>query len=43
MKRFDMTADRAIDYLRRISSNTDMKPANVAAAIARTRRLTDAS
>jgi AmiR/NasT family two-component response regulator len=43
MERFDMTADQSFDYLRRISSNTNMKLANVAAEIARTRRLPDTS
>jgi GAF domain-containing protein len=41
MERFDMTADQAFDYLRRISSNTNVKLAHVAAEIARTRRLPD--
>ncbi|UUW91019.1 GAF and ANTAR domain-containing protein [Pimelobacter simplex] len=39
MERFDMTADQAFDYLRRISSNSNRKVAVVAAEIARTRRL----
>ena len=43
MERYDMTADQAFDYLRRISSNTNMKVAIVAAEIARTRRIPDAS
>jgi AmiR/NasT family two-component response regulator len=41
MERFDMTADEAFDHLRRISSNTNVKLAHVAADIARTRRLPD--
>ena len=41
MERFDMTADQAFDYLRRISSSTNKKLANVAAEIAQTRRLPD--
>lgn len=39
---FDMTADQAFDYLRRISSNSNRKVAEVAAEIAQTRRLPDA-
>jgi hypothetical protein len=39
MERFDMSADQAFDYLRRISSTTNRKVAVVAAEIASTRRL----
>ena len=39
MERYDMTADQAFDYLRRISSSTNRKVAVVAAEIAQTRRL----
>ena len=41
MERYDMTADQAFDYLRRISSNSNRKVAVVAAEIAETRRLPD--
>lgn len=41
MERYDMTADQAFDYLRRISSNTNRKVAVVAAEIAETRRVPD--
>ena len=41
MERYDMTADQAFDYLRRISSSTNRKVAVVAAEIAQTRRLPD--
>ena len=43
MERYDMTADQAFDYLRRISSNTNRKVAVVAAEIAETRRVPDVS
>ena len=41
MERFDMTANQAFDYLRRMSSNSNRKVAVVAAEIAHTRRLAD--
>ncbi len=41
MERYDMTADQAFDYLRRISSSTNRKVAVVAAEIAQTRQLPD--
>jgi GAF domain-containing protein len=41
MERFEMNADQAFDYLRRVSSNTNRKLAAVAADIARTRKLPD--
>jgi AmiR/NasT family two-component response regulator len=41
MERYDMTADQAFDYLRRISSNSNRKLAAVAAEVAETRRITD--
>jgi hypothetical protein len=41
MERFDMTADQAFDYLRRISSTTNRKVAVVAAELATSRRLPD--
>lgn len=41
MERYDMTADQAFDYLRRISSTTNTKLALVAAEIAETRRVPD--
>ena len=43
MERYDMTADQAFDYLRRISSSTNRKVAVVAAEIAETRRVPDVS
>ena len=43
MERYGMTADQAFDYLRRISSNSNRKVAAVAAEIAETRRVPDAS
>ncbi|WP_210503936.1 GAF and ANTAR domain-containing protein [Nocardioides xinjiangensis] len=39
MERYDMTADQAFDYLRRLSSTSNRKVAVLAAEIARTRRL----
>ena len=42
MERFDMTANQAFDYLRRVSSNSNRKVAEVAAEIARTRQLPQA-
>ncbi len=41
MERFEMNADQAFDYLRRVSSHTNRKLAAVAADIARTRKLPD--
>lgn len=41
MERFEMNADQAFDYLRRVSSHTNRKLAAVAAEIARTRKLPD--
>lgn len=41
MERFDMDADQAFDYLRRVSSNSNRKVAAVASEIARTRQLPD--
>ena len=41
MGRFDVDADRAFDYLRRVSSNANTKIVDVAAMIVRTRRLPD--
>ncbi len=39
MGRYDLTADQAFDYLRRVSSTTNRKVVVVAAEIAQTRRL----
>jgi GAF domain-containing protein len=39
MERYDMNADQAFDYLRRISSHSNRKLAAVAAEIAQTRRI----
>ena len=39
MERFDMSADQAFDYLRRVSSSSNRKLADVAEEIARTREL----
>jgi GAF domain-containing protein len=39
MERYDMTADQAFDYLRRLSSTSNRKVAVVAAEIARTRHV----
>jgi hypothetical protein len=39
MERFDIGADQAFDYLRRVSSNSNRKLAEVAEEIARTRKL----
>jgi GAF domain-containing protein len=39
MERLELTADQAFDYLRRVSSNSNRKLAEVAAEIASTRRL----
>ena len=39
MERYDMTADQAFDYLRRLSSNSNRKVAVVAAEIAQTRQV----
>ena len=41
MGRFDVDADHAFDYLRRVSSNANTKIVDVAAMIVRTRRLPD--
>ena len=41
MERFEMNADQAFDYLRRVSSHTNRKLAAVATDIARTRKLPD--
>lgn len=43
MERYDMTADQAFDFLRRISSTTNTKVAVVAANIAQTRQVPDVS
>lgn len=42
MERFDMTANQAFDFLRRVSSNSNRKVAVVASEIALTRTLPDA-
>jgi GAF domain-containing protein len=42
MERYAMTADHAFDYLRRISSHSNRKVAEVAAEIAETRRVPEA-
>ena len=41
MGRFDVDADHAFEYLRRVSSNANTKIVDVAAMIVRTRRLPD--
>jgi AmiR/NasT family two-component response regulator len=42
MERYDMTADQAFDYLRRISSNSNRMVAAVAVEISETRRIPEA-
>jgi AmiR/NasT family two-component response regulator len=41
MVRYDITADQAFDYLRRLSSHANRKLSAVAAEIAETRRIPD--
>ena len=41
MERFDIDAHQAVDYLRRMSSNSNRKLVDIAAEIARTRQLPD--
>lgn len=42
MERYDMTADQAFDYLRRLSSSSNVKVSVLAAEIAERRRIPDA-